>query len=90
MLQKLHEAPTKATYEAHKTEITTNVMTPLKTLLKEVVAQLPADIIAKLETEKNIFSRILKNDYGKGGAPSTTGGHFIQKVENARKMRSYS
>ncbi len=68
MLQKLHEAPTKATYEAHKAEIISNVMTPLKTLLKEVVTQLPADITAQLETEKNVFARILKNDYGKGGA----------------------
>jgi 5-methylcytosine-specific restriction protein B len=41
---------------------------PFQELFHDVAAQLPRAISAKMETEKRLFSRILKNDFGRGGA----------------------
>src|SRR5262249_58089956 len=35
---------------------------------RDVVARLPQEVRARLETERGIFGRILKNDWGRGGA----------------------
>lgn len=68
LLSGLHQNPTKDFYIAHKEEFKTHLKAPFKQLLRDVIAQLPPAITDVMETEKRLFSRILKNDYGQGGA----------------------
>jgi len=68
LLAKLHADPTAATYQDNKDKIKDNIEKPLQSLLKEVVTHLPAKIVSEMETEKKIFARMLKNDWGQGGA----------------------
>ncbi len=68
LLQELRNAPTKATYNENKEAIQEFVETPLHQLFDDVISGLPAPLLEVLETEKNLYSRILKNDWGKGGA----------------------
>lgn len=68
MLLELRKAPTKSTYADNKEDIQEFVETPLRELFEEILSSLPAPMLEVLETEKNLYSRILKNDWGKGGA----------------------
>jgi len=68
LLSQLHESPTKAFYQANKDAFAEQLEEPFKRLFADVVARLPDVITERMETEKNVFSRIPKNDYGKGGA----------------------
>lgn len=68
LLDKLHENPTREFYTAHKDEFKELLEELFQSLFLEVVEGLPPEITDVMETEKNLFSRILKNDYGKGGA----------------------
>ena len=47
--------------------------------MKTVAAKLPPEMTGVLETEKKIFSRIPKNDYGQGGAWTFYWGAFYPK-----------
>ncbi len=79
LLDKLHLSPTAATYTANKHDFKTLLEKPFQSLLKEVGSQLPPNMLAVLETEKRIFGRILKNDYGQGGAWEFYWGAFYPK-----------
>lgn len=68
LLEELRKAPAKATYADNKEDIQEFVENPLRELFEEVLSALPAPMLEVLETEKNLYSRILKNDWGKGGA----------------------
>ena len=68
LLAGLHENPTKAYFQEHRDAFETEVIGPFKRLLSTVAQKLPASITDIMETEKGVFSRILKNDYGRGGA----------------------
>jgi len=68
LLAALNEEPTQAFYAAHKQEFAEHVEEPFKSVLLEVVKELPAPITERMETEKRLFSRIPKNDFGRGGA----------------------
>lgn len=68
LLKKLHDYPVAATYQNNKESLKKSVELPLQNLLLGATEQLPVEIRDCLETQKGIFSRILKNDYGKGGA----------------------
>ena len=68
LLRGLKEAPTYAFYQTHKSEFQSLVQVPLQRLLRQVVKRLPPEMLFQLETERNLFSRIPKNDYGQGGA----------------------
>jgi len=61
---------------------------PFQELMQQVAAQLPAPVCNAMETEKRIFSRILKNDFGQGGAWPFYWGAFYPKggkrVEDAQ------
>lgn len=78
-LGELAENPTREFYLAHKDSIQRFVEEPVQELLKGVGANLPEGMLDRLETEKNIFSRILKNDYGRGGAWAHYWGAFFPK-----------
>jgi 5-methylcytosine-specific restriction protein B len=68
ILVGLHENPTKAYYQEHKDRFQALVETPFQQLFQAVVSRLPDPILQAMETERQVFSRIPKNDYGRGGA----------------------
>ncbi|MCZ7650338.1 MAG: AAA family ATPase [Thermoanaerobaculia bacterium] len=68
LIQLLSEQPTKETYNSKKEEFKSLVEVPLAKLFHAAVARIPERMRQALETKKNVLSRFLKNDYGKGGA----------------------
>jgi hypothetical protein len=68
LLAGLHETPTKDFYTAHKAEIKEHLEEPFRRLFENVRQRVREEIRECMETEKKVFSRILKNDYGVGGA----------------------
>jgi 5-methylcytosine-specific restriction enzyme B len=68
LLLDLHKNPTVAFYNEHREDFRAHVETPLQSLLTGVAPLLPPMMREVLETEKGLFSRIPKNDFGKGGA----------------------
>lgn len=79
LLSGLHEHPTQSFYEEHAEEFDAAVETPLKKLMSNVGSALPATITDALETQKRLFSRIQKNDFGRGGAWDFYWGAFYPK-----------
>ncbi len=79
LLKGLHESPTKAYYQARKEEFKEYVEEPFQRVFRQVAQQLPAPLQAALETEKGVFARILKNDWGQGGAWPYYWGAFYPK-----------
>jgi len=68
LLEKLHENPTKDCYAKYKEESKQYLEDPFQRLFLKVVESLPPEITDVMETEKALFSRIPKNDYGRRGA----------------------
>jgi 5-methylcytosine-specific restriction protein B len=68
LLAMLNENPRADVYNTHKDDFKIHVEASFQHLFKKATARLPASVTQDLETEKNIFSRIPKNDYGQGGA----------------------
>ncbi len=68
LLEELHETPTREFYSKHQEEFREHVEEPLQELLSGIAALLPQAMKEELETEKRLFSRIPKNDFGRGGA----------------------
>lgn len=68
LLTLMHATPLAATYHANKEDIKSFVESPLQALLLGAASKLPKEMTDFLETEKKIFARFLKNDYGQGGA----------------------
>lgn len=60
--------PTKAFYSAHKEAFREFVDGPFRLLFRRIVGELPATITDLLDTKRDLFSRIPKNDFGRGGA----------------------
>ena len=68
LLEALHQNPTRQFYLERKDAFVTQVEQPFQALMHAVAQKLPLAITSVMETEKRIFSRILKNDFGQGGA----------------------
>lgn len=68
LLEGLFQDPTRAHYADRQDDFKRWVETPFRDLLTRVIALLPEPILDRMETEKNLFGRIPKNDYGRGGA----------------------
>lgn len=79
LLSGLHEEPTRDHYNAHREELEEYLIKPFQDVFRRVAARLPAPIRDAMETEKRVFSRILKNDYGQGGAWDYYWGAFYPK-----------
>jgi len=79
LLSELHEHPLQSFYEEHAEEFDATIEAPLKRLMSGVANALPANITDMLETQKGLFSRIPKNDYGRGGAWDFYWGAFYPK-----------
>ena len=68
LLEQLHLNPTAEFYSTHAEEFKQRLEQPFQQLLGAVAQRLRPEITELMETEKRIFSRIVKNDYGRGGA----------------------
>jgi 5-methylcytosine-specific restriction protein B len=68
LLKGLAAQPTQDFYSAHKQDFKQHVEEPFHRLFERVVEHLRPEVKAPLETENRVFSRIAKNDYGRGGA----------------------
>lgn len=82
LLAQLQEEPTREFYLKHKESLQKFVEEPFQRLFHDVTAILPESIRRVMESEKNLFSRFLKNDYGKGGAWSFYWGALYPKGGN--------
>ncbi len=79
LLYGLHQDPTKSFYQAHKDELQAHLEGPFQQLFRAVVERLPAPVLDTMETGRRVFGRILKNDYGQGGAWSFYWGALYPK-----------
>lgn len=68
LLEGIHETPTRDFYNQHQDDFRAHVEGPLKELMTGVAALLPPPMKEVLETEKRLFSRFTKHDFGQGGA----------------------
>lgn len=68
LLSRLSDNPTKVFYQEHREEFREQLEEPFDALMADLAEQLPQEAKALLETEKGLTSRVLKNDYGRGGA----------------------
>jgi 5-methylcytosine-specific restriction enzyme B len=68
LLSQLKKTPTRDFYLSRKSDFVREVEEPFQRLFRSVVEQLPPAVREHMETERNVFSRILKNDWGRGGA----------------------
>jgi glutathione S-transferase len=68
VLEDIYAAPTKRFYDSHKEDLKLYVQQPFQRVLRRVAKTLPSQIRSMMETEAHLFSRFLKNDYGRGGA----------------------
>ncbi len=79
LLEAIARTPSAAFYLAHKAEFKQHVEGPLQGLMRAAGARLPAMLRARMEMERGVFSRFLKNDFGHGGAWANYWGAFYPK-----------
>ena len=79
LLEQIHLNPTKEFYSTHAEEFKQRLEKPFQQLLGAVGQRLRPEITELMETEKRIFSRIMKNDWGRGGAWDFYWGAFYPK-----------
>ena len=79
LLSMLRAKPEVSVYNAHSKEFKELVEQPFQSLLNAVASRVRPEIKQVMETEKRIFSKIAKNDYGRGGAWDFYWGAFCPK-----------
>ena len=79
LLDGIHKNPSNVFYQNKKKNFQVFVEKPLQGLLQKVSEKFPSEMAQVLETKKGLFSRILKNDYGQGGAWDFYWGAFYPK-----------
>lgn len=67
-LEGLRQRPTVAQYRADRERIDRAVVAPFKRYRDDLVVNWVIPNALPFETERNVFSRLLKNDFGAGGA----------------------
>lgn len=67
LLKAIKQAPHIETYRALKKEIGTSIAEPFKRFRDDLVVNWVLPNRLPFETERNVFSRLLKNDFGAGG-----------------------
>lgn len=68
ILSRLRRNPNVSQYRLEKPSIYRHLLEPFKRFRDDVVVNLILPNGLVLETERNVFSRLLKNDYGAGGS----------------------
>jgi 5-methylcytosine-specific restriction protein B len=79
LLTGLHQDPSASYYQSHKADFEKYVEGPIQNLLMRIAARVPVAMSDRLETEKRIFAKFVKNDYGRGGAWEYYWGAFYSK-----------
>jgi hypothetical protein len=79
LFKQLHENPTRKFYSDNKEAFKEKIENPFQGMFRLLAKQMPKNIANDLEIKKNLFSRILKNDYGRGGAWDYYWGAFYPK-----------
>ena len=79
LLEAIARTPSAAFYLAHKGEFKQHIEAPLQGLMRAAGARLPTMVRARMEMERGVFSRFLKNDFGHGGAWANYWGAFYPK-----------
>lgn len=79
LLGQLHDKSSRDFYLGYKDEFKEHVEEPFQEVLLHVADRLPAPIRDVMETKSGLFSRILKNDWGRGGAWDFYWGAFYPK-----------
>lgn len=79
LLESIARSPTAAFYLAHKDAFKMHVEAPLQRVMRREAQLLPGLMRSLLETQRNVFSRFLKNDFGHGGAWSNYWGAFYPR-----------
>lgn len=67
VLERLRRHPHIEEYRKHKARIRSEIQEPFKRYRDDLVVNWVLPNRIDLETEKNVFSRLLKNDFGAGG-----------------------
>lgn len=67
LLERLRRTPNIKQYQAEKTHIHRWLKEPFKAYRDDLVFGFVIPNRLSLETERNVFSRLLKNDFGRGG-----------------------
>lgn len=70
VLERLRSNPRIEQYREEKGDIDLHVMEPFRKFRDDLVVNLVLPNHLALETERNVFSRLLKNDFGAGGCNS--------------------
>lgn len=68
LMTALAETPTRAFYDEHREDFRRFVEQPFRDLFRGVHGEMPEVIRDHMETQSRLFSRIVKNDWGRGGA----------------------
>lgn len=93
-LKRLRATPTREFYLQEKEHLVALVEEPLQRLMRAVATQLRPPMPDALETGTNVFARVLKNDWGRGGAWDFYWGAFYprggRRIEDAQLYVSAS
>ncbi len=79
LLEGLHNTRQYKFYKENEADFKEHLEAPFQRLMHSVAEILPAPILETMETEKDVFARIYKNDYGRGGAWDFYWGAFVPK-----------
>ncbi len=79
LLEELHQNPKSELYSSKIEDFKKYVINPMRNLFQRVADELPYPIKDLMETRSKIFSRIPKNDFGRGGAWDYYWGAFYPK-----------
>ena len=79
LLEAIARAPSAAFYLERKADFKRTVEAPLQDLMRRAGARLPEMVRARMEMQRNVFSRFLKNDFGRGGAWANYWGAFYPR-----------
>jgi len=85
LLALIHADPTSKCYAANKDDFVQYVEEPFKRVMLEAGRRLPPAVREVMETEKRIFARFNKNDWGQGGAWDFYWGAFYPKGSKRSK-----
>lgn len=79
LLEGIRANPTVHYYQARHEAFKQFVEQPLQRLMFRTAERLPDLMRSRLELRRNLFSRFIKNDFGRGGAWSSYWGAFYPK-----------
>lgn len=79
LLAGIAQTPTVGYYRDHREAFRQHVEQPLQGLVLRAGERLPALMRGRLETRRNLFSRFMKNDFGRGGAWASYWGAFYPR-----------